>query len=223
MVAATIREFILSGELPPGMQLRQRDLAARLGVSQTPVREALRRLESEGLVRCDTHRGSTVTEAELGATEENYQIRAALESLASSLAATRITGEELDALEALNAELETMSEDDERYGELNRQFHFSIYEYARSPLLISFMQLLWRSIPQGPKVTRSHAESARQHQMLIAALRARDPDRAAEITRQHILGTVHLERVGAERPRTGARTARPSRQPGSSSPMRAGS
>src|SRR5690242_8375549 len=77
MVAALIRELIITGELTTGEQLRQRDLAQRFQVSQTPVREALRRLESEGLVIGDNHRGFMVVEADEGSTEENFQIRAA--------------------------------------------------------------------------------------------------------------------------------------------------
>src|ERR1700758_4778935 len=79
MVAALIRELLMTGQLGPGEQLRQRDLAQRFGVSQTPVREAMLRLESEGLLVCDTHRGFTVAAPELGPVEENFQIRAALE------------------------------------------------------------------------------------------------------------------------------------------------
>src|SRR2546430_1337199 len=78
LVAALIRELIITGELETGEQLRQRDLAQRFGVSQTPVREAMRRLESEGLLRSDTHRGFTVAAPDLGRVEENFQIRAAL-------------------------------------------------------------------------------------------------------------------------------------------------
>ena len=90
MVAALIRELIITCELTTGEQLRQRDLAQRFQVSQTPVREALRRLESEGLVIGDNHRGFMVVEADEGSTEENFQIRAALESLGASLAADKI-------------------------------------------------------------------------------------------------------------------------------------
>ncbi len=90
MVAALIREQIITGELAAGEQLRQRDLAQRFQVSQTPVREAMRRLESEGLVIGDTHRGFTVVEPDDGPVEENFQIRAALESLGASLAARKI-------------------------------------------------------------------------------------------------------------------------------------
>jgi DNA-binding GntR family transcriptional regulator len=80
----------MTGQLGPGEQLRQRDLAQRFGVSQTPVREAMRRLESEGLLSCDTHRGFTVVVADLGRIEENVRIRAALESLGASLAARKV-------------------------------------------------------------------------------------------------------------------------------------
>ena len=90
LVAALIRELVITGELAPGEQLRQRDLAQRFGVSQTPVREAMRRLESEGLLICDTHRGFTVVAPDVGRVEENFQIRAALESLGASLAARKI-------------------------------------------------------------------------------------------------------------------------------------
>ncbi len=89
LVAALVRELVITGELGPGEQLRQRDLALRFGVSQTPVREAMRRLESEGLLVCDTHRGFTVVTPGDGRVEENFQIRAALESLGASLAARK--------------------------------------------------------------------------------------------------------------------------------------
>ncbi len=193
MVAAMLRELILTNELPPGTPLRQRDLASRLDVSPTPVREALRRLESEGLVRSDLHRGSTVAESERGPTEENYRIRAALEALGAELAAERIEEDQLVHLEALNTEMAGITEDDPRYGELNRQFHFAIYEAAHSPLLLSLMRLLWQSMPEGPKVLRPHAESARQHRQLLDALRRRDGSDAAATTREHITGSIHLE------------------------------
>jgi DNA-binding GntR family transcriptional regulator len=93
LVAALIRELVITGELGAGEQLRQRDLALRFGVSQTPVREAMRRLESEGLLVCDTHRGFTVVTPGDGRIEENFQIRAALESLGASLAAPKIDAE----------------------------------------------------------------------------------------------------------------------------------
>lgn len=188
LVVALIRELIITGELAAGEQLRQRDLAQRFGVSQTPVREAMRRLESEGLLLCDTHRGFTVMSPEDGPVEENFQIRAALESLAASLAAAKIDAAGIARLEDLNARMRALGEDDPAYADLNREFHFSVYEYSRSPLLLSLMRLLWASLHGGPKVSRTHAESARQHDEILAALRAGDADAAARHTRQHIMG-----------------------------------
>jgi DNA-binding GntR family transcriptional regulator len=209
MVAALIREQIITGELPAGEQLRQRDLAQRFQVSQTPVREAMRRLESEGLVIGDTHRGFTVVEPDDGPVEENFQIRAALESLGASLAARKIDAAGLARLKELNDEMRALGAEhdglgDPRYAGLNREFHFTVYEYARSPLLLSLMRLLWASLhgvpkpgvpkhgvpkPGGPKAARTHAESARQHDEILAALRAGDPAAAAAGTYQHIMGS----------------------------------
>jgi DNA-binding GntR family transcriptional regulator len=192
MVAALIRELIITGDLSAGEQLRQRDLAERFGVSQTPVREAMRRLESEGLVVGDTHRGFTVVEPDAGRMEENFVIRAALESLGASLAARSIDDAGVRRLAEMNDRMRALAEDDPDYGELNRQFHFAIYEYARSPLLMSLMRLLWASLHGGPKVLRTRAESARQHDEILDALRARDADAAAERTRHHIMDAKHL-------------------------------
>ena len=188
MVAALIREQIITGELPAGEQLRQRDLAQRFQVSQTPVREAMRRLESEGLVIGDTHRGFTVVEPDDGPVEENFQIRAALESLGASLAASKIDPDGLVRLASLNDRMRALADDDPSYADLNREFHFTVYEYARSPLLLSLMRLLWAALHGGPRVARSHAESARQHDEILAALRAGDSGAAAERTREHIMG-----------------------------------
>lgn len=192
IVCAMLREMIISGELSASEPLRQRDLAGRFGVSQTPVREALRRLESEGLVVNDPHRGATVAESRNGIVQDNSQIRAALEPLGARLAALAITDEQIAELQRLNDAMVGLKGRGEGYGELNRQFHFAIYEAAGSPMLLSMMRLLWHAMPQGPRVTRPHAESATQHQELIEALAAHDPERAASITQQHILSTEHL-------------------------------
>jgi len=188
LVAALIRELVITGELAAGEQLRQRDLAQRFGVSQTPVREAMRRLESEGLVVCDTHRGFTVAAPELGPVEENFQIRAALESLGASLAARKVDAAGLARLRDLNDQIRALPEHDPSYAELNREFHFTVYEYARSPLLLSLMRLLWASLHGGPRVTRTHAESARQHDQILAALAEGDAAGASARTYQHIMG-----------------------------------
>ena len=170
-----------------------RDLSARFGVSPTPVREAMRRLESEGLISYDTHRGSTVTEADQGARVENFRIRAALESLGAELAAVRIGADELEPLVELNEQMSRLAPDDPTFMELNRQLHFGVYECAHSPLLLTLLRLLWHSMPNGPIITRPHAESARQHTEILEALRLGDPERAAEATCAHIMDALPPE------------------------------
>jgi len=187
MVAALIRELIITGELAAGEQLRQRDLAQRFGVSQTPVREAMRRLESEGLVVGDAHRGFTVAAGDAGPVEENFQIRAALESLGASMAAEKIDAAGIARLQELNEQMVALAEDDPHYAELNREFHAALQAYSRSPLLMSLMRLLWASLQDGPRVARSQAASAREHDAILDALRAGDAEAAAARTHQHIM------------------------------------
>ncbi len=189
-IAALLRELIISGELKPGAQLRQRDLAERFGVSVTPVREALRWLESEGLVKYDAHKGSTVVEAEAGATREKYQIRAVLEGLAAFLAAPKISDEDILELESYNERLAAENLLPGEVNDINRTLHFRVYEMAGSPLLLALMRLLWQSFPQGPQVARPRDESVAEHGELIEALRDRDALRAQAITQQHILGAI---------------------------------
>jgi DNA-binding GntR family transcriptional regulator len=191
MVTDVLRDLITDGQLSPGTPLRQRHLAEQFDVSYTPVREALRRLESEGLVVTDVHRGATVARTESEELEENYRILAALEALAGSLAASKMTEDDLAEIEALYREVAACQPDDERLAELNRQFHFRIYECARSPMLLLLMRLLWRSFPHGPQAGRPHQESVEQHAELVSALKDRDEERVATIIRDHVLGSIN--------------------------------
>ena len=150
----------------------------------------MRRLESEGLLVCDTHRGFTVAAPELGPVEENFQIRAALESLGASLAARKIDAADLARLRGLNDQMRALPDDDPSYAELNREFHFTVYEYAHSPMLLSLMRLLWASLHPGPRGSRTHAESARQHDEILAALTGGDAAAASARTYQHIMGAA---------------------------------
>jgi DNA-binding GntR family transcriptional regulator len=190
MVTDVLRELITDRQLSPGTPLRQRDLAEQFDVSYTPVREALRRLESEGLVVTDVHRGATVARTESEELEENYQILASLEALAGSLASAKMTDGDLAEIEALYRAVAACRPDDERLAELNRQFHFRIYECARSPMLLLLMRLLWRSFPHGPQAGRPHSESVQQHAELVSALKDRDSERVATIIRDHVLGSI---------------------------------
>lgn len=195
IVTEALRDLIARGELAPGTLLRQREIAQRFDVSPTPVREALRRLESEGLVSYDVHRGSRVATIDLEEQEENFRILAALEALASSLAAAKVTDRDLDEIGQLEAAFAHCFDNDTALKHANRDFHFRIYECARSPLLLSLMRVLWRAFPNGPQYWRPHEESVEQHRELVAALAARDADAAAQITGHHVLGSIDWMRT----------------------------
>jgi DNA-binding GntR family transcriptional regulator len=203
IIAAYVREMIITGQAEPNTPLRQRDLAKRFGVSPTPVREALHRLEAEGLVKYDLHRGATVIDGSFAPSEENYWVRAALEPFAARLAAARITSEELAALDEIHAELSGTSDadgsinTDAAYHELNRRFHFGIYEAARSPLLLALVRLLWQSFPLGPATVRSREESLACHEAILAALHKHDADAAELHTRRHILEAAGYDNEGS--------------------------
>jgi DNA-binding GntR family transcriptional regulator len=190
IITEALRERIARGELAPGTLLRQRQLAQEFNVSPTPVREALRRLESEGLVSYELHRGSRVATVDLEEQEENLRVLAALESLAASLASEKITDSDLDEIRALEREFAECEDRESALKELNWAFHFRIYECARSPLLLSLMRLLWRAFPQGPQHWRPQQESIEQHADLVAALAAHDAERAASIVEKHVLGSI---------------------------------
>jgi DNA-binding GntR family transcriptional regulator len=194
MVTDALRELITDGRISPGTPLRQRQLAEQFDVSYTPVREALRRLESEGLVVTDVHRGAFVARTESEELEENYRILAALESLAGSLAMSKMTDDDLTEIEDLYQRVAACDPDEDRLSELNRRFHFRVYECARSPMLLLLMRLLWRSFPHGPQAGRPHQESVEQHARLLTALKHRDEEQVAAIIRDHVLGCIRYLR-----------------------------
>ncbi len=189
LVATAIKDMIHSGELEPGATLRQRDIAEQLGVSPTPVREALRRLEAEGYVLYQTHSSAVVVRSEDAAVYENALIRAALESLGTSLATKKATAADVEVLEEINAEFLKAKDPDSAVA-LNRAFHFRIYEIAASPVLRAQLNLLWRMLDGGPHVDRTRQMSHLQHAKIVEAIRSGDEERAAEVVRHHILERV---------------------------------
>lgn len=205
IVAASLREMIITGQLQPGEQLKQRQIAADFKISPTPVREALRRLEAEGLVSYDIHRGATVIGGALGPMEENYRVRATLESYAARLAATRISDRELAELQEIHDRLASVVKKDPddiavQFANLNREFHFFIYTASRSPLLLALLRLLWQSFAISPTTVLSRTQSVARHQDIVDALRAHDGERAQEITGRHIMEAGGYLRDGDDQP-----------------------
>jgi DNA-binding GntR family transcriptional regulator len=186
VLTAALRELIITGEFKAGAPLRQRDLAERFGVSPTPVREALRRLEAEGLVEHDLHRGTTVIQAGSGAAEEAYELRTVLESLAAKIAATRATPEDIADLRALQQRFEGLGDDEHEIAEANRRFHFRIYEAARSPILLALLRLLWQTLIHQPPAPRPRKDWIREHEEILEALERGDAKAAERLTRAHV-------------------------------------
>ncbi len=200
LVAETLRELIADGTIAPGARLRQRELAALFQLSPTPVREGLQKLASEGLVRFDVHRGATVTALPLERLEEHLRILVVLETLAGELAAARMTPERHAELRAVAEEHASCAEGDPRIRDLNRSFHFCIYEGADSPMLVTLLRFLWRSFPMGPQFWRPHDESRREHALIVDALAERDVARTAALLHEHVVGSMEPlrhDRVGS--------------------------
>ncbi|MCC7361665.1 MAG: GntR family transcriptional regulator [Anaerolineales bacterium] len=190
LVVDVIREAILSGELEPGARLLQEDLAERLQVSSTPVREALRQLESEGILQSSPNRGVRVVEVNFSAVREIYQIRAELEALATRCAVPRLTSADLAHLRRLQAQIVACIQRHElkELRRLNYDLHLTIYQAAAMPELLRLIRNLWTKFPWDTlHVLPNRAfMSADEHARLLAALEAGDAQRAGGLMREHI-------------------------------------
>lgn len=194
-----IRHMILSGELAPGQQLGEEQLAELCGVSRTPVRDALRRLESEAFVRRSDSKRSFVADWSLDDIEEAFQLRAMLESHAAARAAERISRDQLEQLRRCNkvigAAVLLDQPDIPAFLDQNRLFHAVIIEAAASERLTS---MLARIIEQ-PVVLRTALQydrenlqrSHNEHDELLAAFTRRDSEWAAAIMQSHIRRAFH--------------------------------
>lgn len=187
VVAATLREAILAGRFQPGERLVQDQLAAALRVSRQPVREALSRLESEGLVTQLPQRRAVVREYSESDIRENYLLREVLESEAVRIAADRITAAELEELAALN-EAMSRAADPSSTVEINASFHRGLHSAARMPNLVRLIDQLWMGFTVFTPlfIPGRVAHSVREHAKVVRALRERDGARAAAAMREHI-------------------------------------
>jgi DNA-binding GntR family transcriptional regulator len=188
-----IREAILSGALRPGERIKERDVAAQMGISTTPVKEALRRLEQEGLVVSQPRRGAVVGPLVLTPPDEILKIRAHLEGLAARFAADKMSVEdkqalaaELDDLEAINRE----THDPELIAEATNAFHHSIRDGADSVFLNRFLDTLApfdRTIRMRSTLDPDEAErDTREHRGMLAAIVAGDGETAERVMHGHI-------------------------------------
>lgn len=191
-VTEAIRQGILQGDLLPGEQINQAQIAEQLGVSRGPVREALGQLEEEGLIKNVPYKGTYVTEITGEYITELYSIRQVIETFAARQAATRATATDLAKLLAVLDEMYVTAEmnDMTRMGTLDIQFHYLICCSSHHSLLLQ----VWKSIEIGVRrclalrhrIYRSPADVIGTHPDILAAIEAGEAELAAEILGTHI-------------------------------------
>ncbi len=200
---ARLLEDIRSGQLLPGTRLRETDLADRLGLSRTPVREAIRMLEADGLVVHLPRQGATVRSLGYAEVVELYEMRAVLEGTAARLAARAASDLELSELAALNEALE-QADTGPAAVELNRHFHLTLLDAAKNRYLTRSTQALQKTLlilgPTTLATPARAAEAGAEHRAVLTALVARDGARAEVAMRAHI-DAAHRMRLRAFRQR----------------------
>lgn len=187
-----VRARILSGEYQPGDQLRAESLASELGMSATPVREALRMLQADRLVRYKAHHGIVVAGISPEETEEIHLIRALLEAPATELAVPSILDESLEELEAIHEKLTSHASSAGRQkdiGPLNAEWHWAIYRASGLDYLCEIIEELWDRFPWRTMWVQPEdlERSVRDHNSIMEAIREGNPELAGSRMRAHVL------------------------------------
>lgn len=191
--ADAIRRRIIAGELPEGFQLRQDALAAELGISRIPVREALVQLEGEGLVRIVPHKGAVVSEMSIEEINELFMLRGLLEPLLLKKSVPRLTAADFAQLDAVLAEYQQAlhAQHPARWGELNTQVHHLLLSRADQPRTSAIVATL---LQQTDRYTRlqlslsaaSCVRAEQEHEELVRLCRSGEVRAAASLLKRHI-------------------------------------
>lgn len=189
LVAEVLREAILRNVLAGGEQLRQDEIAAHLGVSRIPVREALRQLEAEGLVTFFPRRGAVVSQLSYQEVQEIYEIRIPLEAAALRLAIPHLSEDDLqraaEILDTIDREAEVT-----RWSELNRAFHTTLYAPAGRARLLTLINTLRTNVERYQRIYISlmhhNPDSQREHRLILEACRRRDIVAAVKALESHL-------------------------------------
>jgi len=213
-VAAAIQSRILSGEIASGTRLRQESLATEFGISRTPVREALRKLQSTGIVAVEPRRGALVRAPTARDVREAYQVRAELEGLAAEITATQIVDDDLDRMRAADAQFRRAIEDvikgrregkrrhpwsaESEWERANNTFHQVIQHAAGNAQLIAAIAHLHRSFPRHLTWTAlsrsSHllGQNVEEHHRILTTIEERNPAAARAAMADHIRSAGEL-------------------------------
>ncbi|MFK7751325.1 MAG: GntR family transcriptional regulator [Sedimentitalea sp.] len=194
-----IRARIMSGDLPEGKRLKEQSLASEMGLSRTPVRDAINRLVHEGFAERGEGYSTRVAQFPENELDQIFEIRRRLECYAAERAAERASVDQLDQLDALTTEMEALTPpetdaDYSRISQINSAFHRIICEAAQSPRL---MAVLAMSVDIGIVSRTYHSyspadlvRSARHHRELVDAMRARAPDWASSVMSSHVMAAA---------------------------------
>jgi DNA-binding GntR family transcriptional regulator len=205
-----LRAGIIRGVLKPNQAIQPQLVSAELGMSVIPVREALRRLEQEGLVVIKPHIGATVREFPVAEACENLLIRTELETLATRLATPYVTSDLFRELVSILDEMDerqTAGESDE-FGSLNKRFHLAIYSVLRERQLLRLIEMLWDQVPRSGSVlvlAPEHApQTQREHRAILAAIERGETETAARLTHEHKLFSLQVLKSAWEAGKVGA-------------------
>ena len=187
-IVAEVRRRIISGDLPEGTPLRQEKLAAELGVSRVPLREAIRQLEAEGLVVSEVHKGTVVSSLSLPELQEIFEIRVQLETWLFALAIPRMSEADFALADAIIAE--SAASDVGKWGEFNWRFHSALYAPAGRTMALKMLKGVHdnanRYINLQLAVVADVEHELVDHRNLLAFARLRDVDGGVALLRRHI-------------------------------------
>jgi len=192
VVFKTLRQAILTGELKPGERLMEIHLANRLGVSRTPIREAIRKLELEGLVIMIPRRGAEVAEISEKSLKDVLEVRRSLDVLCAELACERITDEGIVELEKACVEFEkaTLTKDAKVIASADVALHDIIINATKNDRLVSLInnlsEQMYRYRFEYIKDESQHCNLVKEHEELLKAIKKRDKNAAAKSARTHI-------------------------------------
>lgn len=200
VVFNTLREAILRGELKPGERLMEVKLANKLGVSRTPIREAIRKLELEGLVKMIPRRGAEVAEITEKSLLDVMEVREALEELSVVLACDRMTKEELDELKRVAVKFEDVSKTDNvtRIAEVDVAFHDVIYKSTQNAKLVSLLnnlrEQMYRYRVEYLKDPAVYPKLIEEHNQIIKDLEGKKKEEVKKIMSEHITNQIESVR-----------------------------
>jgi DNA-binding GntR family transcriptional regulator len=193
-VYSQLREMILSGTLEGGTQIEERQLAEEMGVSRTPLREAIGQLSNEGIIEYRPYRGNYVRTFTAKQVNDLYQVRMALESLAMRLAIPKLSQEHIHKIRLILDDVQRAlhNEDMDGYNEADRRFHKAILDISGNETLKEALGRLSAQIQMVRVIANQDHDvvesTARERPQILAALEARDADEAARLMEQHIDG-----------------------------------